>query len=399
MKSEDLDKAIDEMKSSIAGQNQKEINEKVSLLKKEMEEKISESKDNVREELQKEYLAEMKNVRDEYDKALEEKQKHLDAMDIRIKQNVSKKEEKGERFIVSMADAIKENYDKIKLVRKGASASMEIKAVADMTLGNNLTGASILTYQQGIAGIPSQAVNFADLVPTVGSATGTYIIYRETGAEGSISNQTEGASKTQKDYDIAQVTYNADYRSGFARFSKQMATDLPFLTSWLPGALRRDYFKVENGDYHTSLVANAVKATNTLTTGIERIINDIGLLESTDYVPTGVLLNPIDWANIANTKPSDFSLPRVVEYVNGTLVVHGVPVFKASWVTAGTYFIAEWNMAKKVVVDGLAVEFFEQDADNVTKNLITARVESRNVLAYDRLEAFIYGNLTGAQPV
>jgi len=116
-------------------------------------------------------------------------------------------------------------------------------------------------------------------------------------------------------------------------------------------------------------------------------------------MPNGVLLNPIDWATIANTKPSDFSLPRVVDYVGGSLIVHGIPVYKASWVTADAYYIADWSMAKKVVVDGLNVEFFEQDADNVTKNLITARVESRNVLAFDRPEAFIRGNLTAAQPV
>ncbi len=51
-------------------------------------------------------------------------------------------------------------------------------------------------------------------------------------------------------------------------------------------------------------------------------------------------------------------------------------------------------MAKKVVVDGLKVEFFEQDGDNVQRNVITARIEERNVLAFDRPDAFYYGDFT-----
>jgi hypothetical protein len=51
--------------------------------------------------------------------------------------------------------------------------------------------------------------------------------------------------------------------------------------------------------------------------------------------------------------------------------------------------VGDWNQAKKVVTDGLKVEFFEQDSDNVQRNLTTARVESRTVLAIDHPTAFI----------
>lgn len=108
----------------------------------------------------------------------------------------------------------------------------------------------------------------------------------------------------------------------------------------------------------------------------------------------GVVLNPVDWATIAVTKPSDYSLPSIVTFINGRLTINGIPVFKASWITADEYMVGDWNLAKKIVTDGLAVEFFEQDADNVTKNLITARVESRTVLGIDRPDAFITGTIT-----
>lgn len=264
-----------------------------------------------------------------------------------------------------------------------------------MTVANNLTGDSLKTYQPGVAMVPAQLINFADLVPAVNSATGTYIIYRETGSEGSISSQdTPGTAKTQIDYDFTEVVFNATYISGYARFAKQMAQDLPFLTSFLPDALRRDYAKAENTIFYNALSAVATASTAAQTVGIERIINDIGALEGADYAVNGVVLNPVDWATIAITKPSDYSLPQVVTYVNGQLVINGVPVFKASWVPQDEYMVGDWNLAKKIVTDGLAVEFFEQDADNVTKNLITARVESRTVLGIDRPDAFILGTIT-----
>ena len=289
---------------------------------------------------------------------------------------------------------LKENFDAIKLVTKGRNASMEMKAVGIMTSGANLTGDVVKTYQGGVARVPSQMVNFADLVPTIQSSTGSYVIYRETGSEGEISEQNpDGSAKSQIDYDFTEVVFTARYIAGYARFAKQMAQDLPFLTSFLPEALRRDYFKVENAQFYAGIKAGATSSTAAGTTAIERIIQDMGALEANDYLVNGVILNPKDWATIAITKPSDFSLPSVVTFINGNLTINGVPVFKASWVTEDEYVIGDWSMAKKVVVDGLAVEFFEQDQDNVIKNLITARVESRTVLAIDRPDAFILGSI------
>ena len=118
----------------------------------------------------------------------------------------------------------------------------------------------------------------------------------------------------------------------------------------------------------------------------------MGTLESTDYMVNGIVLNPKDWASIAMTKPNDYSLPGIVQFVNGKLTINGIPVYKASWIPVDKYLIGDWSYAKKVVVDGLAVEFFEQDADNVTKNLITARIESRTVLGIDMPAAFILGD-------
>jgi len=317
-------------------------------------------------------------------------QDHADKLDLKLQEKGTQPETKS--YDAVLQTALKDNFETVSKVTKGKSASLEIKTVGDMTIAANLTGSAVATVQQGVSMVPSQKINFSDLVPTVNSATGIYVIYRETGAEGSISTQTEGSAKSQKDYDLTAVTFNAAYLAGFTRYSKQMAQDLPFLQSFLPTALRRDYFKAENLQFYTALAAVATASTTAKTVDVEQLVDDMGSLEAIDYDVTGIVLNPKDWANIAITKPNDYSLPGIVTFVNGRLAINGVPVYKASWIPVDKYLMGDWSYAKKIAVDGLAVEFFEQDADNVTKNLITARIEQRVVLGIDMPTAFILGD-------
>jgi len=317
-------------------------------------------------------------------------QAHADKLDLKLQEKGTETETKSYDAILQAE--LKDNFDSVSKVTKGRSARIETKVVGNMTIATNLTGSAVATVQDGVSIVPSQKINFSDLVPTVNSATGIYVIYRETGAEGSISTQTEGSSKSQKDYDLTAVTFNAAYLSGFTRYSKQMAQDLPFLQSFLPTALRRDYFKAENLQFYTALAAAATASTTAKTVDVEQLVDDMGSLEAIDYDVTGIVLNPKDWANIAITKPNDYSLPGIVTFVNGRLAINGVPVYKASWMPVDKYLMGDWSYAKKIAVDGLAVEFFEQDADNVTKNLITARIEQRVVLGIDMPTAFILGD-------
>ena len=329
---------------------------------------------------------------------LEAMQKHLDILD--LKSQDKKSSEVTATFESDVVGEIKSNFDNIKNVTKGKSASLELKVVGTMTSATNITPANAIvnTYQSGIAMIPGQLLNFSQLVPTVSSATGAYVVYRETVGEGLIASQIEGASKSLIDFDTAPITYNATYLAGFAKYAKQMAQDLPFLTSWLPTALRREYFIAENARFHTALAAAATAVpAGTLGNEIERIIKVIALLETKNFSANGVVINPADWAKIAITEKSTgagYGLPGIVTITNGQLAVNGVNVYKANWIPANKYCVGDWSMAKKVVVDGLKVEFFEQDGDNVQRNVITARIEERNVLAFDRPDAFYYGDFT-----
>ena len=60
------------------------------------------------------------------------------------------------------------------------------------------------------------------------------------------------------------------------------------------------------------------------------------------------------------------------------------------------YFVGDWSRIKKVVTEGLSLEFAEQDGDNFTKNLISARIEAQVALAVEQPDAIVFGDFSAA---
>lgn len=380
-----------------------ELKEALSSLKEGLEKKTSEQLKSAVETLEgklqtvpsAEEIKAMEAQLGEMKSHNEALQKHLDDLDIALQSKQSDQVESMHplvRYYHEMSEAIKANGDQIAKVSKKNAFDMEIKA--PMLLSTNLTGDPLKTYDESVKEIPFQRVNFADLVPNLQSRTGVYVYYVEDAVTGAVASQTEGLDKAELEFNLTETICNAAYLAGTVRISKQMLQDLPFLSSFLPRALRREYFFAENSAFYTTL-STAATGVSTGTGGVTGIIEDIGVLESADYEVSGIVLNPSDWANLAAVVVPGANQSAVVSFVNNQMIVAGVPVFKATWVPAGSYLMGDWFYAKKIIVDGLGVEFFEQDRDNVLKNLITVKVESRVCLAVERPDAFILGLVAG----
>tara|TARA_R110002167_G_scaffold284737_2_gene489908 strand:+ start:29941 stop:31146 length:1206 start_codon:yes stop_codon:yes gene_type:complete len=368
------------------------------------ETKVNESIANETKAVKESFEAEIKGIKESMagfagKEAAEAMQKHLDAMDIKL-QNKAPQKKEVVSFETGVKSLVEENFEKISQVRKGNSAKLEVKTVGNMTLAN-LSGDQPRDYSGTVAAVPSQLVNFTDLTGApINISGGTYTFPRETGAgEGSISTQTEGNSKSQRDYDLTMVDVNTDFLAGYAVYSKKMANNLPFLQSFLPSALRRDYLKAENSLFATTLASAATASSQIITSKnkIEMLINEIATLEGIDFAANGIVVRPADWYDIAKTEKSTgsgYGLPGIVAYSNGVLTINGIPVYKANWIAANKYFVGDWSRVKKVVTEGLSLEFSNEDSDNFRKNNITARIEAQIGLAIERTDAVIYGDFT-----
>jgi len=302
----------------------------------------------------------------------------------------------GEAYNEAIAEAFEAKQAELKEFQKNKNAKLviDLKTVGTMTLTDSLTGDGVANYNQRQGLVPAQKINMRDLIPTAVSPTGLYVTYRETGSEGSIGIQTEGNAKSQIDYDLTEVKVVSDYIAGFARFSKQMMFQLPFLQNTLQRMLLRDFYKKENATFF-STVANAAtgSTTTSATVDAEQLVDWIANQLGANFDASFALVSYQQWARLLKTKPSDYSVPGgVVIDPQGNVRIAGVPVIGASWVTDDKALIIDSNYVERVETEGLRVEFSYEDSDNFQKNLVTARVECFEDINLLRTDAVIYAD-------
>jgi ribosomal protein L9 len=343
-------------------------------------------------------VAEVKAAVVTMDEAAKKNQAALDQMiaEKAAKTVNNKNKSFGDAFSEQIAEAFDSKQAEINEFQrnKNAKLSIDLKAVGTMTTSANLSGDGVATYNTRQGLVPAQKVNFRDLIPTAVSPTGLYVTYRETGTEGSIGIQTEGNLKSQIDYDLTEVKVVSDYIAGFARFSKQMMFQLPFLQNTLQRMLLRDFYKKENSTFFSAVSSAATGSTTTAASvDAEQLVDWIANQLDANFEASFALVSYAQWADLLKTKPTDYSVPGgVIIDPNGNIRIAGVPVIGASWVTNDKALILDASYLERVETEGLRVEFSYEDSDNFQRNLVTARVECFEDINIMRTDALIYGS-------
>jgi HK97 family phage major capsid protein len=291
-------------------------------------------------------------------------------------------------FEEAFSEALEKNFDAIQAVKQGQPFKMELKVAGNMTLtgsldpNGNLSG--VATYSSRQALLPSQRVNMRELISTAISPTGLYVQYRESSAVQSLGVQTEGAAKTQVQYDFTEVRVVENYIAGFARFSKQMAKQLPYMQTTLPRLLTRDFYKTENAAFYAGVTAQATGVnTTTGTNPVEIIMDLIANQQAANFNASYVIVSPVTLAAINKTLLQNGYYPGaagVSSVASGAVVIAGTPVVAASWATNSSYLVIDMDYIERVETEAVNITFAMEDADNFTKNLITARIECQEEL-------------------
>ncbi|NRA50560.1 MAG: hypothetical protein HRU12_15615, partial [Phaeodactylibacter sp.] len=274
----------------------------------------------------------------------------------KLNEKQAKKANEQASYRDNMKSFIKDNFDKIGNVSKGKEVKFdnaEMKAVADMlTTGDHVTGDYIRDYNRTVITLPGQAINVADLIPSVTIDGGTYTYIRETGGEGAFAYQTEGSDKAQVDSDFAHIDVSTDFLAGRTVYSKKMRNNLQYLQSYLPEALRRKYFIAENADFYTKISTGATASTALIANHsniAEKLTAEKAALEQNNYNgANGAVTNIADWYGLLEIEKSTgagYGLPIGWSYSNGTLRAFEIPVLKAPWVATNKYLIGDWSMA------------------------------------------------------
>jgi hypothetical protein len=339
-----------------------------------------------------EVVGQMRKDLDEINEVVKKNQELFDNIAAQESKRRVEKKSFGDTFNQEMAIFAEKNKAEIKNFQHDRKAKlvMELK-VGDMLI-NDVTGSTANAYNPQGGILPNQAINFRDLIPTTVSPTGAYVTYREGVSTGSISAQTEGATKTQIDYAFTEVRAVSKYISGWAKFSKQLMYALPFLQNTLPRMLLRDFFKKENDYFYTTVAVAATGiSTSSKTVDVEEMIEMIANQRKSNFEASFALVDWAQWARFLLTKPQDYSVPGGVTISPAGIVqMAGTPIIGASWAQTDHVLVVDKGYLERIETESLRVEFSYEDDKNFEFNLVTARVECFEEINMLRPDAFIY---------
>ena len=385
MENKELKDALVALKTELEGMSKVEVKAAVDAFETKYKE-VLETKYTTPDEL--------KIATDEFEAKLKLIQDHADKLDVKLQSKST-----DNKIADPVQSIIVKEYDKISTVIKARKVFIETKTVGNMTLSASLTGDQPRTFSDTVATLPNQILNFSQLVGTINIGNGTYTFPRRTTSEGAAATQTEGSDKGQIDYDLSMIDVNTDFIAGFCVYSRKMANNLPFLESFLPGELRRSYFDAENSVFNTALLTAATASSQVITgqNKIEMLLAEIATQEAINWSVDGIVVTPADYWDILVTEKSTgagYGLPGIVSLDGGQLRINGIPIYRANFLAASKYYVGNWAQVKKVITEGLSLQFSTEDEDNFRKNNISARIEAQVGLAVHRPDAMIYGDFT-----
>ena len=395
-----------------------ELKEQVELLGAEVA-KVLEKAEGQHTENQKmsaDTKAELVGVVEKHNEANESLVKSMEVMQAQvdgIATEVQERKSNEGSKLITLKDALfglgdNESYKNFQGNNK-LGFDMDIKA--DMLASTHYTGDVIAPDRLGITPIftPERMVRMRDLVPG-GSMSGSVISYPQ---EGTVVDNTamvaEGGTKPQNEFDIDQIESSAKKIAAYVRISDEALTDVPYMASYLSSRLISKLKNVEDTQllYGSGVGENldGIYTQRTVFTGTELnqsywnvLRKAISEARVAEYFVNAILLNPADAALLdiaASSSDGHYLVPSFVSRVNGKLFISGVPVIESTFVTADTFLVGDFNLGAQLFDRmGANVRFFEQDADNVTTNKVTVRVEERLALSVYHTGAFVGSTFT-----
>jgi HK97 family phage major capsid protein len=291
----------------------------------------------------------------------------------------------------AVIEAVSENFDKI----KSEQQFMVMKDAGTMTLGNNLTGTSQISYVPNPIMRSFYNPHLYDVFRIVPTATGNVTFPRGKTplGEGSFGAQSEGNDKAQIDYDVEMVNTSVPFIAGFVKVSRQMLQDLPFLQSYLSQSLVEDWNRAVNTRFLNTIATNATALATSETVTVAKMISGLAQHGDLGLGMANLILTTWDaWSKILLTKPGDYSVPASVAIdASGVVRINGIALVPHSQVTGSRFYILNTDAFATAQASGFQIRSTEFDQSDFIKNLVTYRAEARIELLSFQPKAAVYG--------
>ena len=302
--------------------------------------------------------------------------------------------------------------DCFKSLSDGSAMKARVEIKEDTATNPMLTPSVVEAYRRpGVLPGAVRPLTIEGLFPSIPVATNAFEYVAESGFVNGAAFVAEGAQKPFGSVDFELKTGTIKTIAHMARVSKQLLADAAALAAYIN---QRMVYGVDltvedelvTGDgtgQHLSGILNAGNYTahgQSLTTlGSDATLFDLILaaktqVEASFFRPNVILLNPTNWSKMQMTKnkSGDYYLGHPASVAPKTL--WGLPVWTTPAIPADKFLVGDFTQAATLWTrQGMAVEAFEQDVDNVEKNLVTIRAERRLGFGVERATALVGGDL------
>lgn len=312
----------------------------------------------------------------------------------------------------AVVKAYTDNVDKIKdSIEKGQNFTLEVKAVGDMTIDNDYSGnIALSTLEPEVNRIARPTRRMLE-ISNVGTTASKYVVYIQQTQQASSAWTAESVEKANGEIKWEEVSSEVKKIAGFVKVSKEMLADLAFVRSEINTVLMEqieqaiDYSMINGagGTDLNGLIGNvpAFNAGTFAGTIIGANIIDViqvskAQIQSANFMPTHVVMNPEDKAKFELTKTStgEYTYPM---FFTGAENVAGLIVVASNNITAGTIIVGDFT--KLIVKVREAVNLtVGYENDDFTRNMVTIIAEARLVqyIRNNDVNAFVEADLATA---
>lgn len=312
------------------------------------------------------------------------------------------------------------NSDEFKLLQTGKSRSISIE-VKNTILGN-VTGADggplvIPDRQPGIIPGAFRSLRVVEALPS-GQTTSNMVEYtRELSYTNAAAETSEGEAKPESTLTFELAEAPVRTIATIIRTSKQILSDSAALQSYIDARLRYGVLlrleqQVLNGNGTSPNISGMLHSGNFTAFVAHTGDNEFDSVNRAKYQVIAadleadtVIMNPVDWGSMERRKTDTngggayLGAISAVSYVGtgiSTPTLWGLRVVLSNSIGSGSFVVLASSAVQVFEREGVTVQIFEQDADNVTKNLLTIRAEMRAALAIYRVAAIVSGTLIAA---
>jgi HK97 family phage major capsid protein len=289
---------------------------------------------------------------------------------------------------------------------------------ARVEVKNTLTGSATTVQvdrKPGIVPGLAQPLTLEAFLPTLPTSSNAVEFVRENVFTNNAAEVAEGATKPESSITFSLVNQPVSTVAHWLKISRQLAADNAALAAYVDtrltyGVNLRVEQQLVSGDGAAPNINGFMAAGNFTAHGynaaalgstlarlvlIRKMIADCWIAGAP---ADGIVMNPIDWANIEIdliTTNAGQNLYSVNEA--GQARLFGLPVIQTIGMAADKVAVGAFSQGlTKYDREGVVVEMSESDGDNFTRNLITIRAERRLALANERPAVIRAGDLTPA---